>query len=459
MNLVSQLQKLVGEAYVLDQPDDLRPYQTDWTGRWHGHARAVVFPKNIHEVRRLVQLCASTNTPLVPQGGNTGLVGGAVPSNLSVVLSTRRLNTIEPADPNEARITVGAGVTVAAVHQAAKSIGLRYGVDFAARESATVGGSIATNAGGHHVVRYGMTRQQLLGVEAVLGNGEIISHLRGLTKDNTGYDLAGLLCGSEGTLGVVTKAVLRLWPATAQVSTALLGFERLGDAIEASITLRQRLAEVEAVELMFQPGIEAVANRFDLAWPLTTNKVVLLVETAGSEPSADQLAEELSRLHGIVDSALATESARRAQLWRWRDLHTEAILHAAETPPHKLDITLTTTAMEAFFTSLEQLVSSHSDHTKLWLFGHLGDGNIHVNITGLEPDDEALDEAVLRLVAEYGGAISAEHGIGRAKAQYLHLNRSASEIAAFGAIKSALDPSGILNPGVLLPQRASTDRQ
>lgn len=451
MSLISSLQHVVGDSHVLSRPSDLSAYQNDWTGRWHGSARAVILPKTTAEVHAVVELCSKAGVSIVPQGGNTSLVGGAVPQDESIVVSTKRMSRLGDANRHEAHITVEAGVLLSSVETAARRAGFRYGIDFAARGSATIGGTIATNAGGHHVARYGMTRQQLLGIEAVLGNGSVISHLGGLAKDNTGYDLASLLCGSEGTLGIVTQATLRLRPATPFVATALMAFTSLPAAVEATIQLRSLLPEVEAIELMFRDGLEAVAECFELVWPLSTNEVVLLVETASTHDHTNQLLHALSQLNGVVDSAVTTNSTHRDELWRWRDLHTEAILRISQTPPHKLDITLHLEVMESFFVQLRTLLASNNRGTRLWLFGHLGDGNIHVNITGLEPNDDTVDEAVLTLVANHGGSISAEHGIGRAKAQYLYLNRQEEEIQVFRAIKNALDPKSVFNPGVLLP--------
>lgn len=449
--LVEALAEVVGASHVLVGDDLTASYRTDWTGRWTGDCRAVVRPADTREVAEVVRRCRAAGSPIVPQGGNTGLVGATVPSGDEVVLSLVRLDQVGGVDDLSGQVTAGAGATIAAVHAATAGSGWHYPVDFAARESATVGGSIATNAGGHHVVRHGMTRRHVVGIEAVLADGSVISHLGGLVKDNTGYDLAGLLCGSEGTLGVVTAARLALVPDEPEVATALVGFDAVDSAVAALGPLRRRVAGIEALELMFADELRSVAEVLDAELPVDTSPAVLLVEASGTAASVEQLAIALDALDGVVDTAVALDPARRAALWRWRDHHTETINRLGASPPHKLDVTLPLHEVARFVGMVTELVASHAPTARLWLFGHAGDGNLHVNVTGLAPHDDEVDAAVLSLVASLGGSISAEHGIGRAKRQWLHLVRSDEEVAAFRALKSALDPTGTLSPGVLLP--------
>jgi FAD/FMN-containing dehydrogenase len=388
---------------------------------------------------------------VVPQGGNTGLVGGGVPLAGEVVLSTRRLDGLGPVDPVAAQITAGAGVTIGALQAAARGHGLRYGVDLAARDSATVGGTVATNAGGLRVMRHGATRAQVVGIEAVLGDGSVISHLGGLLKDNTGYDLAGLLCGSEGTLGVVTAARLRLLPRPSEVVVALVGFDDPSTAVEAVAAWRAAVPDIEAAELILAPGLDLVCATYSLSPPFASRPAVyVLVEAAGRHDPTHELAAAIVG-SGIDEAAVAvaTDERRRAELWRYREEHTTAINSVG--PPHKLDVTLPLGSLGAFIDDAPGIVAAVAPEARTWLFGHAADGNVHVNVTGLDPDDESVDDAVLAFVAARGGSISAEHGIGTAKVPWLHLNRSPEEIAAMRAIKAALDPDGILNPGVLLP--------
>jgi len=425
-------------------------YALDWTGRFQGAASAVVRPGDSAEVAAVVELCRDAGVALVPQGGNTGLVGGGVPLHGEAVLSVGRLNRIYDVDQVGGQLTAEAGATVGEVQAAARAAGWVYGVDLGSRDSATVGGTIATNAGGLQVLRYGATRAQVLGIEAVLGTGAAVSHLGGLTKDNTGYDLAGLLCGSEGTLGVVTAARLRLVAPSPERAVALLGFDSATSAIDAGFLLRRSLPDLQSLELFLQEGLELVCRASGLAPPFATaHRAYLLAEVAGQRDPLPELGEALESVPWIEETAVATDPTRRAQLWRYREGHTEAV--NALGAPHKLDVTLPAPALAAFVEQVPAVVHAMNPGAATWLFGHVADGNVHVNITGVEPDDVAVDDRVLVLAADMGGSISAEHGIGTAKRPWLHLNRSAAEIAAFRSIKDALDPAGILNPHVLVP--------
>lgn len=448
--VVAALQEVVGPANVVTDPAVSAGYATDWTGRFAGWTPAVVRPATAAEVAGTVAVCAEHGVALVPQGGLTGLVGGSVPLAGEVVLNLRRMDQVGEIDPAAGQVTVEAGATIAAVQRAADKAGWVYGIDFGARDSATIGGSIATNAGGLHLLRYGNTRQQVLGVEAVLGNGAVISHLGGLLKDNTGYDLAGLLCGSEGTLGVVTRARLRLHPPAPERVAAMVGFASVAAAIEAASTLRRSLPSLEACELSLAAGLHLVAQREGRAGPFGDwPPAVLFAGCAALQDPTGELAAVVDALAGVTGVAVAADPVRRGELWHWREAITEAINSVG--PPHKLDVTIPAGALAEFVDVLPSTVAAVAPAAAVWLFGHAADGNIHVNITGVDPADERIDDVVLQLVATFEGSISAEHGIGTAKKRWLHLNRSATEIDAFAAIKRALDPGGILNPNVLLP--------
>ena len=446
---LSAVTDALGPRHVLTDPDLAAGHGQDWTGRFVGVPAAVLRPGTVDEVAAIVGAARAHGIALVAQGGNTGLVGGATPVRGEVVVDLRRLDHIGDVDALGGQLTAGAGATIAAVHGAAAAVGWAYGVDWAARDTATVGGSVATDAGGLRFVRHGSTRRQLLGVEAVLGTGDVIRHLPLVEKDNTGYDLAALLCGSEGTLGLVTAARLRLVAPTERLATALVGFATMDAAVSAASTWRRSLPGLEAVEVMLAAGIDLVRQAAGLPAPLADPApVVVLVEcSAPAEPEV-LLADAVSGLEGVIDAAVATDDRRRRELWRYREDHTTAIGRLG--PPHKFDVTLPSPALAEFVDRAPALVASVAPHARTWLFGHAADGNIHVNVTGLEPDDETVAEAVLTRVAALGGSISAEHGIGRAKQRWLHLARSATELAAMGSIKAALDPDGICNPGVLL---------
>jgi FAD/FMN-containing dehydrogenase len=450
--LRSRFADIVGAAHVVSDPDARASYERDWTGRFVGSTPAVIRPGSVDEVAACVQLCAAEGLSVVPQGGNTGLVGGGVPLAGEIVLSTRRLDRLGPVDTVAGQLTAGAGATVAAVQAAARSHGLRYAVDLAARDSATMGGTVATNAGGLHVVRHGPTRAQLLGVEAVLGDGRVIAHLGGLVKDNTGYDLAGLLCGSEGTLGIVTAARLRLVPQPVHTIVALVGLPGAKHAVEAVSAWRRELPDLEAAELFLADGLHLVCDAFRLRPPLAVDApVYVLVEVAAATDPSDRLAAAFAG-SGVDDEAVAVavDAPRRAELWRYREEHTTAINSLG--PPHKLDVTLPLGELGAFVDEAPAIVAAVAPAARTWLFGHVGDGNVHVNVTGVAPDDDRVDAAVLEAVAARGGSISAEHGIGTAKRPWLALNRSPAELDAFTAIRRALDPAGILNPAVLVPR-------
>jgi FAD/FMN-containing dehydrogenase len=448
--ILADLQSIVGGAHVLTDPSTVASYVVDWTGRFAGSTSAVVRPGSTAEVAAVVRWCAANGVAVVPQGGNTGLVGGSVPLDHEIVLSLRRLDSVSGIDEVTGQLTAEAGVTIAAVQRTARAVDWDYGVDWSARDTATVGGSVATNAGGSKVARYGDTRAQVLGVEAVLGDGSVVSHLDGLVKDNTGYHLPSLLCGSEGTLGVVTAARLRLVPRFDQRVVALMGFSDVEGALAACGVLRRSLPSLEAAELFLADGLELVCSTFDLVKPLASPAAAyLVIECADRVDPSNALASVVEDV-GAVDVAVAGSSQQRAALWRYREAHTEAINVIG--PPHKLDVTLPANALADFVVTVRARVVAVVPNARVWLFGHAADGNLHVNVTGVDPADERVDEAVLTLVAEQGGSISAEHGIGTAKKRWLHLSRSAEEIAAMRAIKRALDPAGILNPNVLLPQ-------
>jgi FAD/FMN-containing dehydrogenase len=432
---------------VATDPDVTAAYARDWTGAYEGDALAVVRPASAPEVAAVITACAAAGVAVVPQGGNTGLVGGSVPGpEGAVVLSTRRLSSLGAVDGVAGQVTAGAGATLEAVQAHARAAGFEVPVDLAARGSATIGGMVATNAGGVHVMRYGTMRRNVTGVEAVTGDGRVLSHLAGLDKDNTGYDLAALLCGSEGTLGVVTAARVRLVPRPRHRVTALLALPDLTAAVACLGRLRATVDGLDAAEYFVRAGLEVVTSRFGLADPFPhPHGAYLLVEAAGSRDPADELTAALASAPEVSDAAVATGGRQREELWQLRDLHTEAV--ATLGAPRKFDVTVPVAAVPEFVAAACALAASAGATVHHW--GHLGDGNVHCNVLGTTSDE--LDGPLLAVVAGLGGSISAEHGIGRLKRPWLHLSRSPDEIRAFRAIKAALDPAGILNPGVLLP--------
>ncbi len=452
--LLAALGDALGAAYVRTDPDLVEANVVDWTGRFRGATAAVVRPGSVDEVAAVLALCNAAGTAVVPQGGNTGLAGGSVPLHGEIVVDLRRLDAIGPVDGRTGQVTAQAGVTLARLQQHARAAGWQYGVDLGARDLATVGGMVATNAGGVHVLRYGPTRRQLVGIEAVLADGRVIRRLDGLEKDNSGYDIASLVCGSEGTLAVVTAARLRLHAPTRHSAVALCAFDDTDIAVDAVGTLRRELDCVNAIELFFRNGLELVCDRLGLARPFAAgHEAYVLVEAAANTDPTDALGRAVEACSGVADVAVATDAAAARALWRYREGHPEAINLLGV--PLKLDVSLPAGALAAFIHDVPARVAVLAPDASVWMFGHAGDGNVHVNVTGALRDAERVSTAVFEMVAARNGSISAEHGIGAAKRRYLHLVRSAVEIATYRAIKRALDPVGILNPNVLLPDAAT----
>jgi FAD/FMN-containing dehydrogenase len=450
--LLETLRDALGPSHVLTDPDLRATYETDWTRRWHGTALAVARPASTDEVAAVLRACASAGVAVIPQGGNTGLVGGSVPRSVAnrpqVVLSTLRLRDVEPVDTLAAEVAVGAGVILATLQAHVRAAGLTFGVDLGARDSATIGGMVATNAGGIHVFRHGPMRDQLIGIEAVLADGSVVRRMPGMAKDNTGYHMPSLLAGSEGTLAVITHAHLRLQPAYARHTVALLALEVPDDAVALAADLRRTLPTLAAAEVFFDAGLELVLRHTGAERPFRErHPTYLLVEVEADADPTDQLASAIGDAQ-VEDAVIASDAAGRARLWRLRESHTEAI--SAEGIAHKLDVGLPTARLAEFIARVGAAVEAAAPGSRLYLYGHVCDGNLHVGIIGPPPEDETVDDAVLSLTIELGGTVSAEHGIGAAKVGWLEGDRGAADVAAMRAIKLALDPGWILNPGVLL---------
>jgi len=462
--LLAALSGTIGGEHVLTDPGLITAYATDWGGRWSGPALAVARPGSTEEVAAVVTACAAAGVPMIPQGGNTGLVAGGVPAQTAgpagppVIISTNRLTRLDPIDELSGQVTVGAGVTLGDLHRYVAAAGWEYGVDLAARDSATIGGTVATNAGGIRVIAHGMTRAQVVGIEAVLPDGSIVEHLAGLPKDNTGYDLAGLLTGSEGTLGVITAVRLRLHRAHPPSSVALIGIETYDDALALMHSAVNPGVPLLAAEVTDRTGVELAMRMSDQPWPLEhLHPLTLLLEVADGGEGEGFDPEVLDGR----DVVLGLEPTDRSRLWNYRELQGQvftayAAEHGAD-PAHKLDVSVPLRHLAECADLLRERMLNYPGVIAFGVFGHLGDGNIHVEIAGPSTDDEEVDMLVLGVVETFGGSISAEHGVGRAKSHILHLSRSKAEISAMRAIKSGLDPRGIMNPGVLLPLESPRD--
>ena len=449
--LVERLAAVVGPEHVLVDPSVRASYETDWTGRFAGECLCVVRPASTKDVAAVVAGCREAGVPIYVQGGNTGLVGGSVPgSPVGVLLSTARLTDIGPVDAVAGQVSVGAGVTLAALQQTVRPAGFDFGVDFAARDSCTLGGMAATNAGGERVLRYGTTRAQVLGVEAVLADGTVVTRLGGLPKDNTGYDMVSLLVGSEGTLGIITKLRLRLARLLSGRAVALVAV----DDTAAAVALVQRLRDLpslEAAELFFADGLDLVLDKAGLSAPFgEPHPAYVLAECASAADPTDDLLAVLGEAPEVLDATVASDVRGRHALWAYRESHTEAINAAGV--PVKLDVAVPLSSLADCIAELPEVVAAAAPAARLIVFGHVNEGNLHVNVLDAVYQGEQVSDAVLELVASDRGSISAEHGVGRAKTPWLRLSRSDEEIAMMRAIKRALDPDDLLNPGVLLPQ-------
>jgi FAD/FMN-containing dehydrogenase len=444
--LAERLASIVGRENVLVDRELKASYEHDFTGRFHGDSLLVVRPGSREEVAEVLAACADAAVAVVPQGGHSGLVGGGTPRDGEVVLSLRRLDRIEELDEDAAQITVGAGVLLENLQAHLRECGFDFPVDHAGRGSATLGGMAGTNAGGPYAVRYGSMRAQVAGVEAVLADGRVVSRLAGLLKDNAGFDLSGLLVGSEGTLAVITRLRLRLVRLLPARVTALLALPDLGRGLEVLRRLRAEAPSLQAVDWFHAHGLGRVCERHGLPLPFReSHGTYLVVECAARADPSDDLAAVVDLAD---DTAVATDPPGRAALWAYRELQNETL--TALGVPHKLDVSVPVPAVPAFERDVEAAVADLAPGAELFLYGHLGDGNVHVNVVGPPLDDMRVDEAVLRLVARHGGSISAEHGVGLAKTEWLPLSRTPDEIAIMRDLKRALDPRGVLNPGRLL---------
>ena len=457
----------VGTAFVLTDPTDMLAYLTDWRGRFTGAALAVVKPGSTAEVAAIVRLCHQHRVPLVPQGGNTGLVLGSVPdaSGRAIVLVTTRLNRVRSVDPVNNTITVEAGCILHNVQQAAADAERLFPLSLAAEGSCTIGGNLSTNAGGTAVLRYGNTRDLCLGLEVVTPDGLVWEGLRGLRKDNTGYDLRDLYIGAEGTLGIITAAVMKLFARPAAELTALVALQSPQQALQLLMLAQTRCgAALTGFELMSDFCLQLVARHFpQLQQPLATaspHYVLLQLSDSESIDHANAMLESLmtqaleSRL--IEDAVVATSMAQSRAIWALRE-HIP-LAQAAEGKNLKHDVSLPISAIGTFITETDALLQNQFPGCRMVTFGHLGDGNLHYNVSPPTdvPDSlfidqqDALSRVVHDSVHRFGGSISAEHGVGAMKREDIVRYKSAVEMGLMRAVKNSLDPLNLLNPGKVL---------
>jgi FAD/FMN-containing dehydrogenase len=465
-SLLDALRATLGPAQVLTD-GDRSAWEIDWRKRYHGKALAVVRPGSAGEVAAVVRACGAHGASLVPQGGNTGLVGGGVPdaSGHQVLLSLVRLNRVRAIDTANSTMTVEAGCVLQAVQEAAAAQGLLFPLSLAAEGSCTIGGNLATNAGGTQVLRYGNARELCLGLEVVTATGEIWDGLSGLRKDNTGYDLRDLFIGSEGTLGVITAATLKLHPQPAARCTALAACATLADCVALLQRAQARLgAGLTGFEVMGRFALSLVEKHFPaLPRPLAPSPWTVLLEQSDTEDEAhartlfEGLLESALEAGTIVDAAVAESVQQSRQLWHLRE--SIPLAQAEEGLNIKHDIALPVSRIPDFVAATDAQLQAAVPGVRLVNFGHLGDGNLHYNVQAPEGVDAASflrerEPAVNRIVYDavqaHGGSISAEHGIGALKREELLHYKSPVALALMRSIKQALDPQGLMNPGRLL---------
>lgn len=462
--LIAALRGVVGEAHVWTDAERMAPHLREDRGRWFGTSPAVVRPANTAEVAACVRLCVQAGVSMVPQGGNTGLVGGGTPDG-SIIISMGRMNQIRTLDPLNATMTVEAGCTLAQIQQAAEAAGRLFPLSLASEGSCQIGGNLSTNAGGTAVLRYGTTREMVLGLEAVLPSGEVLNALSALRKDNTGYALKDLLIGAEGTLGIITAAVLKLHPKPATRATAMVACNGAEDALQIFDLLRARCSDtLTAFEYLERFGLQMVLDHLpgardplENAWP-----AYALVELASPDPGAElsarleaALAEAMEA--GLVpDAVIAGSEAQRSALWTLRESMSEMQKHAGASIKH--DVAVPVSKVADFIQQGVAACKAHMPDVRPCPFGHFGDGNIHFNLTrpAAMTDAEflahyaAFNRIVHDLVAAMGGSISAEHGIGLAKRDELPRYKDPVALALCRTLKTAIDPQNLMNPGKVL---------
>ncbi|HVJ12301.1 MAG TPA: FAD-binding oxidoreductase [Burkholderiales bacterium] len=451
MSLQKRLGDIVGATYVLTAGADTKPYLTDWRRQYSAPAECVVRPATTDEVSRVVALCAAEGAAVVPQGGNTGLVGGSVPTGKrrEVLLSLGRLNRIRALDALNDTITVEAGCVLAAVQSAAAEAGRLFPLSLAAEGSCQIGGNLSTNAGGVNVLRYGNAREQVLGLEVVLPDGRVWEGLRGLRKDNTGYDLKQLFLGAEGTLGVITAAVLRLYPRPTAGATAWIALATPRAAIELLAELRERLGDrISAFELVSRTCLEAVLSHVrDLRDPFGAPHPWYVLVELGDSGTPEELRERVEQALGEREAVLAQSGEQARALWRIRESIPEAQFANV-----KHDISVPVSRIPEFVEIAGQGLRAQLPEVEIFCFGHVGDGNLHYNIgpPQLLEKRDAVNAVVYDAVARFSGSISAEHGLGQLKREAIRSRKPALELELMRAVKAALDPKDLMNPGKVL---------
>jgi len=461
--LIDNLKAIVGAGGWMTDATDLEPHLTEWRERWTGKTLVMLSPRSTEEVAAIVLECRQVGAAIVPQGGNTGLCGGAIPddSGEQVLLSLSRMNKIRSVAPNDYSIIVDAGCTLASIQAAAENADRFFPLSLAAEGSCQIGGNLSTNAGGINVLRYGTARDQALGLEVVLPDGKIWDGLRALRKDTSGYDLKQLFIGAEGTLGVITAACLRLYPALRHAQTALVALESPDQAVALLAELRHQLSDqIQAFELIPNRAIRYVLRHIpSMRFPDVQESSWYVLLEGMNTGDAEQLEQELMTCLDaglITDAVVAKNESEAGELWRIRHAISEA--QKKEGASLKHDISVPVASVGDFIRIADEAVAKQQPGVRVVAFGHVGDGNIHYNLSqpkGSDPtsflaDREAVASVVYEVVDRFGGSISAEHGIGQAKRAHLQRYRSEIELGLMRTIKVALDPQNIMNPGKVI---------
>lgn len=457
--VVKELEGLVQEGRVLADADSLQHYGCDWTKQWQPDPLAIVLPKSLDEVQALVLWANENQVSLVPSGGRTGLSGGAVARNKEVVISLDLINEINEFSDTERTVRCGAGVVTQQLQDFAEEKGFYYPVDFASSGSSQIGGNISTNAGGIKVIRYGMTRDWVAGLTVVTGKGDVLSLNKGLVKNATGYDLRHLFVGAEGTLGIVVDATIQLARPPKNLTVLVLGTPNFASIMQVLNTFQSNI-DLTAFEFFSDVAASHVVAGGKVARPFAeqTPYYALLEFEADNEQMLDtamSLFESCLEQGWVVDGVMSQSERQAENLWKLREYISETI---SEFTPYKNDISVTISHVPDFIAEVDAIVKAHYPDFEIVWFGHIGDGNVHLNI--LKPKALAKEEFfshcqkvsqwVFEIVQKYEGSISAEHGVGLLKQPYLSYSRSEEEIAYMKAIKQAFDPKGIMNPGKVL---------
>lgn len=467
--LLTALTELLGPRGILTNPKDTESYDTDWREIFHGKSLAVIRPANTEEVAKAVYLCAKHNVAIVPQGGNTSLVGGATPSadGSQIVLNLSRLKQIRSIDPIDRTMIIESGVTLEEAQNAAKQAGLYLPIVISSQGSAQIGGIIATNAGGNNTLRYGNTREFVLGLEIVTADGHILHNLRRLRKDNTGYALRQLFIGSEGTLGIITAAVLQLHPQPHSIEVAFCALPDLDKALELlNLFHNHNPAALQAFEFISQTGMDLVCSQFDdIQFPLENKgPVYILVELAlpdkgnGLRQLLESVLEQAFEKEIVIDAIIAESETQRQKLWRLREEQSESQKRAGANI--KNDVSVPISHIPELIKRATSACERICPGIRVAPFGHLGDGNIHLNLvqpldgdpTVFMAQDHELMDAVSQVVFDLEGSFSAEHGVGQLKNYMMTSWRGGTELELMRKIKQALDPKNILNPGKIFPE-------